>query len=133
MEVKDVLVFCDVGRTTESRIDTAIELASYYNALVTAVFIPPSLQYNAVGFEAHASLLMPIDEQIKRNKKVIDSTKSTFITKAEKSGISYEWVEDDDIDIETFISHSRYSDIAIAPQYFVEHIPNDKTRITDYA
>ena len=131
VEIKDVLVFCDIGRTTESRIDTAFDLAGIYDAHVTAVFIPPTIQYNAVGFEARASMLLPVDEQVERTNKVAESTKGSFISKAKISGIAHEWI-DDDIDIDTFISHSRYSDITIAPQYYVEHVPNTKTRITDY-
>ena len=132
MEIKDVLILCDIGRTTESRIDTAFELATTYNAIVRAVFVPPTQQYSAIGFDANASFAVPLEKQLERAHEIAKSTKFTFISKAERSGITYEWVEDDDIDIPTFTTYTQYSDVAIAPQFLVEHTSNKKTRITDY-
>ena len=132
MEIRDVLILCDVGRTTESRLDTALELANSYDAVVTAVFVPPTLQLNAVGFDAHASFTAPIGEQYKRINKIAESTKSAFISKAKRLGIEYQWIEDDDINIPAFTHYASYSDVAIVPQFFVEHTSNKKTRITDY-
>ena len=35
-------------------------------------------------------------------------------------------------DIISFVNHSRFSDVAIAPQLLAEHIPNEKLLICDY-
>ena len=132
VDIKDVLILCDVSRTTESRMDTAFELAAVYDAAVTAVFIPPSPQVHANRYHSAAVLSVPIEEQLEHTSEAIKYAKHTFISKAKKLGVAYEWIEDQDIDIHTFISYSRFSDLAITPQLFTEHIPNAKTRISDY-
>ncbi len=132
MEIKDVLILCDAGRTTESRMDTAFELAAIYDAIVTAVFIPPSPQIHANRYHGTTVLSAPIEEQLEHTSEVVKRAKHLFISKAKKLGIVYEWIEDEEIDIHTFISYSRFSDLAIAPQLFAEHTSSAKTRIPDY-
>lgn len=132
MDIKDVLILCDAGRTTESRMDTAFELAAIYDAIVTAVFIPPSPQIHASRYHGTTVLSVPIEEQLEHTSEVIKRAKHLFISKAKKFGIAYEWIDDEEIDIHTFISYSRFSDLAIAPQLFVEHTSSAKTRIPDY-
>jgi len=45
VDIKDVLLLCDVGRTTQGRMDTAFELATVYGAVVTAIFISPTPKF----------------------------------------------------------------------------------------
>ena len=132
MDIKDVLLLCDAGRTTQGRIDTAFELATKYNAVVTAIFIPPTPKFNANGSTGRTVLAVPVEEQLEHSNEIIKSTKKAFISKAKKLGIACEWIEDDEIDIVSFINQSRYSDVAIAPQLLAEHVPNDKSLICDY-
>lgn len=132
MDIKDVLLLCDAGRTTQGRIDTAFELATKYNAVVTAIFIPPTPKFNANGSAGRTVLTVPVEEQLEHSNEIIKSTKKAFIAKAKKLGIACEWIEDDELDIVSFINQSRYSDVAIAPQLLAEHVPNDKSLICDY-
>ena len=127
-----MLLLCDAGRTTQGRIDTAFELATKYNAVVTAIFIPPTPKFNANGSAGRTVLTVPVEEQLEHSNEIIKSTKKAFIAKAKKLGIACEWIEDDELDIVSFINQSRYSDVAIAPQLLAEHVPNDKSLICDY-
>ena len=127
-----MLLLCDAGRTTEGRMDTAFELATMYDAVVTAIFIPPTPKFNANGSTGRTVLSAPVGEQIEHSNELVKSAKKKFIAKAKKFGIGYEWVEEDDVNIVSFINHSRYSDVAIAPQLLAEHVPNEKSLICDY-